>query len=419
MRRFLTVSASALLLLALAPATYATEAMAAPASRADSAAVAKARREAAKARVLVERAVDLVASGDRPRAYELARTAYLDHFELAEVPLRLRDANLVLDAEYGFAELRNGIEGGKPQEQIEATARDIRLKLDEVDRTLTEPGVAVPLMTTAFSFSIIFREGLEAVLMLAILLGTLEAGRAAGYRRPLAWGVGVAVAATFVTWLLAELVIDIAPVNRELLAGITGLLAVAVLFFVTFWLVSRLDQRRWMEFMRARVSTAIATGSALAFAGLGFTAVYREGFETVLFYQTLLLFAKGLVLWVVVGLLAGVAALGGVGWAILRLGRRLPIRAFLGVSATVILLLSIAFIGNAVSALQEGDVVQVTPVGSGLVRLPVFLADLTGIHATLEGLAAQAALALVYLTGIVYIAIRVSSRRRRAVEVRV
>ena len=87
--------------------------------------------------------------------------------------------------------------------------------------------------------------------------------------------------------MLADLVIEIAPVDRELLEAVTALLAVAVLFVVTFWLVSRLEQRRWMEFMRARVSAAVATGGALAFAGLGFTAIYREGFETVLFYQAL------------------------------------------------------------------------------------------------------------------------------------
>ena len=67
-----------------------------------------------------------------------------------------------------------------------------------------------------------------------------------------------------------------------------------MLVVVSFWLVSRLEHRRWMEFMRARVAAAIAAGSALAFAGLGFTAVYREGFETVLFYQALALFAEGL-----------------------------------------------------------------------------------------------------------------------------
>lgn len=376
----------------------------------------EAQREVDTARRLVDESVDVVAAGNRARAYKLARDAYIDHFELAEIPLRLRDPNLVLDAEFSFAELRNGIQGGAGLDDVKADARDVRRMLDDVDHVLSRPGVAAPLLAAGLSFSIIFREGLEAVLMIAVLLGALEAGRAAGYRRPLLWGVGGALLATALTWLLAELVIDIAPLGQELIAGIAGLLAVTVLFAVSFWLVSRMEQRRWMEFMRSRVSAAIATGSALAFAGLGFTAVYREGFETVLFYQTLLLFAHGLGLWIALGLTAGTAALGGVAWAILRLGRRLPIRTFLAASAAVVLLLSIAFLGNAVAALQDADMLSVTPVASHALRLPVFLIDITGIHATKEGLAAQASLALVYLVGIAYLLMWLPARRRRSAQ---
>ena len=106
--------------------------------------------------------------------------------------------------------------------------------------------------------------------------------------------------------------IDLAPVNRELLEAITALAAVAVLVLVSFWLVQRLEHRRRMEFMRARTAAAIAAGSSAAFAGLGFTAVYREGFETVLFYQALSLFAEGLGLWVWLGAATAAAALAAV-----------------------------------------------------------------------------------------------------------
>ena len=112
--------------------------------------------------------------------------------------------------------------------------------------------------------------------------------------------------------MLATAVLEIAPVQRELLEGVTAVAAVLVLFAVSFWLVSRLDHKHWLEFMRARVSSAIAAGSAIAFAGLGFTAVYREGFETVLFYQALSIFAKGLGIYVALGFATAVVALGAV-----------------------------------------------------------------------------------------------------------
>ncbi len=365
------------------------------------------------ARELSDQAVDATRAGDRERGYELAREAYLEHFEYTEVPLRLRDPNLVLDLEFDFADFRDGIRDGAPVSEVEKAERTVQSGLDDVQRALTEKGVAAPLVAFGFSFSILFREGLEAVLLIAILLGSLEAARAANYRRPLAWGAGAAVAATAVTFALSMTVIELAPVSREVLEAAAALLAVVVLFMVTFWLVSRLEQRRWMEFMRSRVSAAVATGGVIAFAGLGFTAIYREGFETVLFYQALTLYAEGLMLWVALGAAVAAAALGGVGYAIFVLGKKLPIKPLLITGAAILLLLSVAFAGNAVRSLQSVDVIGATPIDDSWARLPIFLAELTGIHPTVQGIAVQASLLAVYAAGAVWVfAIRPARQRR-------
>jgi high-affinity iron transporter len=380
--------------------------------------VQQAQGEVDKALVLVSRSVDAAEAGRRELGYDLARSAYLDHFELVEIPLRLRNANLVLDLEFAFAELRDGIRDGAPIGEVKDTEREVDSGLRDVKRELESKGFAAPALAFAFSFSILFREGLEAVLLIAVLLGSLEAARAANYRRPLAWGVLGAVAATAVTFLLANFVIEIAPVNREVLEAVTALLAVGVLFAVSFWLVSRLEQKRWMEFMRARTASAIAAGGALAFAGLGFTAVYREGFETVLFYQALTLFAAGLTLWVVLGAVAAALALAGVGYAVFGLGRRLPLKPMLITGVSVLLLLSVTLAGNAVRALQEVDVIDATPIEGGWARLPIFLAEMTGIHPTKEGIAVQAILLGVYVLGATYIfAWRPARERRREARV--
>jgi high-affinity iron transporter len=376
--------------------------------------VERAQAEVDRALALVDRSVEAAEAGDRERGYDLARSAYLDHFELVEIPLRLRNPNLVLDLEFAFADLRDGIRDGAPLGEVHGSAREVRAGLRDVRRELEAKGFAAPALAFGFSFTILFREGLEAVLLIAVLLGSLEAARAGSYRRPLAWGIAGAVAATALTFVLATFVIDIAPVNREVLEAVTALLAVAVLFFVSFWLVSRLEQRRWMEFMRARTASAIAAGGALAFAGLGFTAVYREGFETVLFYQALTLFAEGLILWVVAGAVAAALALAGVGYAVFGLGRKLPLKPLLIGGVSVLLLLSVAFAGNAVRSLQEVDVIDATPIEGGWARLPVFLAELTGIHPTTEGIAVQAALLGVYVLGAAYLFGWRPSRERRA-----
>jgi high-affinity iron transporter len=375
--------------------------------------LARGRHEMVVARQKVSEALDAVKAGDRTRAYDLARSAYIDHFEYVEVPLRLRNPNLVLDTEFSFAGLRNQIRDGAPLHEVRATTVKLRGQLLGVDRELAAKGLAAPALAFGFSFAILFREGVESVLLIAILLGSLAAGSAANYKRPLGLGALLALGATGVTWLLATLVLDIAPVNRELLEAITALIAVAVLIIVSFWLVQRLEHRRRMEFMRARTAAAIAAGSSAAFMGLGFTAVYREGFETVLFYQALALFAEGLGLWIALGAATAVAALAAVGYAILRLGRQLPLKPMLITGASVLLLLSVAFVGNAVRSLQDADVVGITPVHGSWARLPVFVAELTGIHPSTQGLTAQLVLLGIYALGAAWV-FGVQPARRRA-----
>jgi high-affinity iron transporter len=212
-------------------------------------------------------------------------------------------------------------------------------------------------------------------------------------------------------------VIDIAPINRELLEAITALFAVVVLIAVSFWLIQRLEHKRRMEFMRARTAAAIASGTTAAFIGLGFTAVYREGFETVLFYQALALFAKGLGLYVWLGVAAAIAALAAVGYAIIGLGKKLPLKPMLITGASILLLLSIAFAGNAIRSLQSADVIAATPVHAGWARLPVFAAELTGIHPTTQGLIAQAVLLAIFALGAAWVFWLAPLRAKRLSEV--
>ena len=403
MRRALTALLTIVALLAVAApalgATVSTE---------------RAQQEIDQSRVMLGRSLDALKAGDRDKAYALSRVAYLDHFEFVEIPLRLRNPNLVIDTEFKYAKLRNDIRDGASVGRVRSDTAIVRAALVDVDRELARKGLAAPLVAFGFSFSILFREGVEAVLLIAILLGSLAAGSASNYKRPLALGIGAALVATSVLFVLATLVIDVAPLSRELLEAGTALIAVVVLIGVSFWLLARLEHRRRMEFMRARVASAMAAGTTAAFAGLGFTAVFREGFETVLFYQALALFAEGLILWVVLGAVTAAVALAGVAYAILKLGKQLPLRPMLVAGASVLLLLSVAFVGNAVLSLQEADYLAATPVAHP--RLPVFLAELTGIHPTKQGLLIQGVMLGIYILGALYVFAWQPARRRRVTE---
>jgi high-affinity iron transporter len=149
------------------------------------------------------------------------------------------------------------------------------------------------------------------------------------------------------------------------------------------------------------VWSAVSVGSTAALVLVGFTAIFREGFETALMYQALVSFGAGLVSWVILGFGLGVAALTVVSYGIFKLGRKLPIKTFLSGAVVLLMATSVAFLGNAVRSLQEADVVGLT-VLRGWPRAPIFLSQALGYWPSKETILAQGALTVVYLAGAVY-----------------
>jgi high-affinity iron transporter len=350
-------------------------------------------------RASIDTTLRLLDEGRADAALTQASEGYLSHFELVEIPLRAVDPELTIQAEGVFAETRGLIRDDAPEAEVRAKLVELRGLVAESERRLTDVGVSAPALVFGQSFLIIFREGLEVVLLLAVLLGYLESAKAGAYRRPVLYGVVLAVVASVVTLVALQRVFDRLPVGRELLEAVTSLVAVAVLFWVSFWLIQRLDHKRWMEFLKARVWRAVSVGSTASLVALGFTAVYREGFETALFYQALLSFGTGLTPWVAGGFASGAVVLAGITAVIFRAGRKLPVATFLRVAVIAVMVTSVAFLGNAVHGLQEAFVLGRTLFGP---RAPIFLSQATGYWPTAQTTLAQLALALVYVVGGLY-----------------
>lgn len=361
----------------------------------------------------INETLSLFKEGRDDAALEQSQSGYLNHFEYVEIPLRVADPQFTLDAETKFAEVRQSIRDGRTGD-VKDRIIELRGIIDEAERRLSSPGFTAPLLIASQSFLIIFREGLEAVLLLSVLLGYLEAAKASQFKRPVLWGVGLACIATLLTVFAVRFLFELAPVSRELMEAFTAIVAVAVLFWVSFWLISRLEHRRWMEFLKARVWTAVSLGSTASLVLIGFTAVYREGFETTLFYEALLSFGTGLEVWIALGFAVGVVALVVVSYGIFKLGRRVPVKWFLSGAVTLLMLTSIAFLGNAMYELQQADVIGYHPL-AGWPRLPIYLAQATGYYPTRETVGAQVALLLVYLLGALWMfAVRPRLGRRHA-----
>lgn len=353
--------------------------------------------------------------GKYDEAFATSRSAYLDSYEGIEIPLRPIDPDFTLDMEIKFAELRNLIQQHKPYLEVEAKVVEIRNGLDESERLVTGTGTIAPSLAFSTSFSIIFREGLESALIIGAILTYLEASRNAQYKKHVYLGIVISIIATVITWYIAQFVIEISGASKELIEAIAGISAVAVLFWVSFWILNKVETKKWIEFVKAKVWQATTTGSVMVFAMLSFFTVYREGFETVLFYQAMLSFAKNMETFVLLGLVLGLAVIISVVFIIRKLGKKLPLRVLFGLTMGIGAYMSIAFIGNAIREFQEVGYITTTHMFGIIPRLEINLATMTGIHPTLETMIAQIVLLSIYVVGSLYILI-LQPRRKKLIE---
>jgi high-affinity iron transporter len=366
-------------------------------------------------RMQLDETLRLHNEGNYDGALLTSRSAYLDSYESVEIPLRPIDPDFTLEMEIKFAELRNLIQDHAPYGQVESKVVEIRRGLDESERLVSGTGVLAPTIAFSTSFSIIFREGLESALIIGAILTYLEASRNNRFKKHVYYGIMIALGATAVTWFIAEFIIDISGASRELIEAIAGVSAVAVLFWVSFWVLNKIETKRWIEFVKAKVWKATTTGSIMVFVLLSFFTVYREGFETVLFYQAMLSFAKYMEWYVVAGLVVGLAVIVATAIVVRKLGRRLPLKVLFAVTMGIGAYMSIAFMGNAIREFQEVGYISTTHLIGTVPRLDINLATMTGIHPTVETIVAQIALLAVYVVGSLYILI-IQPRRQRLIE---
>ena len=323
-------------------------------------------------------------AGD-PRAVYIVSDAYF-LFDPLETQLALSNGPLVRQIEGRFTELRGMM--AQPGHDAEAAALIAAMTADlDAIRAAAAPRESAASLAFQSGF-IILREGFEVVLIVGALLAYAVRSGSKTMRAPILWGGAIGIVASLVTaWILAQ-VFEATGAAGEVLEGATMLLAAAVLFFVSYWLISKAEAERWQRYIQGKVKTAVATGNLFALGGAAFLAVYREGVETVLFYKALLDGAGSQAGAVVLGFAAGLAGLAVVYVLYQRLGRRLPMRQFFLVTGGLLYYLAVVFAGKGVAELQGAGVVSTTLV-PWVPRI-----DGLGLYPTVETLAAQAVLIL-------------------------
>jgi len=297
-----------------------------------------------------------LASAEPRAAAERMLEAYM-LFERVEKKLAMHDAALSASLEAGFARARADVLAGRDPRAAFAAVNAGLAGADEVLAAAPQ-GRAGDFWA---SFLVILREGLEAILIVGALAAYLTKGGHLLARRWLYGGALVGIAASLATAVAVEMLVGELGLGGEVLEGVTMLLAAAVLFSISYWLVSKVEARHWQEYIRERLNRALGTGSRLAMGGVSFLAVYREGFETVLFYRALAADTDGSGA-VLAGFVVGCLVLTVVYAAISRFSASIPIRPFFTATGVVLYLLSFRFLGAGIAELQSAGVLPLTPV---------------------------------------------------------
>ncbi len=328
--------------------------------------------------------------GDRHAAQELALSAYLDGFEPLEPMLTARDATLMGHIESAMGEFRASLQQGRPADEIATRVQVLGALFDDADAALS-PDAASSASTFLGAFTILLREGLEALLIVVAMIAFLRKAERPEVLPYVHGGWIGALAAGGLTWGIATYAIGISGASRELTEGFGSLFAAVVLLSVGIWMHGKAQADQWQRYIREKMSRALSRQSAWFLFGLAFIVVYREVFETILFYAALWTQGNGGMM--LAGAGSAVVLLGLIAWAMLRYSRDLPIAKFFAYSAWLMAILTVVLAGKGVAALQEAGIIDIAPLGGGI------RVSMLGIFPTLQSMAAQLLMLIAVLGG--------------------
>ncbi|MBL8277239.1 MAG: cytochrome c/FTR1 family iron permease [Pelomonas sp.] len=339
------------------------------------------------ARKQLEDSLAAYKAGDLKKAQDLALSSYLDGVEPYEQALAAKDGSLKNQIEVGMSLYRSRISDKAPVDQVVAAAADVERLFTLGDQVLLDSRADA---TAAFlgSLTILLREGLEALLVVVAMIAFLRKAERPDVLAYVHAGWVTALLAGAATWGVATYLVTISGANREVTEGLSSLFAAAVLVSVGVWMHQKSVAGQWQTYLRERMSAALNRKSAFFMFGLAFIAVYREVFETILFYAAL--WGQGNDHAILAGLATGVVCLMAITVLLLRFSARLPIGKFFSASSWLVAVLAVVLTGKGVAALQEAGW-----IAPSALTAPRF--ELLGVYPSSIGLAAQAVVLAVVL----------------------
>jgi len=357
------------------------------------------------------------AAGDADGAYACINNGYYGYYETTGFERNTMgyiSGARKSEVELQFSACKSATKGETVEEFNKATdilrtmIRTDANKLDGVDENGGSTGTSRSAAVATFiaCFSIILREGFEAILVvgaiIAYLIKTTEKSEEERKRqlRPVYAGAILGIVFSFISaWLLNQLKLANSA-SQEIIEGVTALIAVVVLFYVSNWMVSKSEAEVWDAYIKSKVGEATEKGSNLALAFTAFLAVYREGAEVILFYQPLLSGGNMKMVWLGFGL--GCVCLIFVYLAIRLMSVRLPLKPFFLATSILMAIMSIAFLGSGIKELIEGDVISMTsPPWVAWIPSNSFL-EVLGIYPCAETVIPQLILTAITIATFIY-----------------
>lgn len=346
----------------------------------------------ALARGRLQASLNAYQQGNQKHAVQLALSAYLDGVEPVEPLLNAHNRPLRGKIELAMGTYRTGLSRGVDIAALQEQAMTIDDLLVEAD-AYTQGEYRNDATLFIASFTILLREGLEALLVvIAIFAFLTKANRKEAIVYVHAgWISALLVGA--LTWVAARYFINISGASRELTEGVSALFAAVMLLSVGLWMHEKSIGNRWYTYIQTKMSHVMNKRSAWLLFLLVFVSVYREVFETILFYAALWVDGQGHVL--LAGIACAVAVLTLVAWVLLRTSKKLPIATFFSASSVLIAVLVVILTGKGIAALQEAGVVAVT-------MAPMPHIDLLGLYPTWQTSFAQGIAILILVIGYLY-----------------
>ncbi len=299
------------------------------------------------------------------------------------------------DTEYQFAKIKRLMSQGAPNKVVR-TEIDVILKMLHEDANELDGKKESGWSVFFASFIIIFREGLEAILVIAAISAYLVRSDNKPMLKVVYLSSLFAVFASVLAAIALHTIVGLSGANQEIMEGAAMLLATVVLFFISNWMLYKSESKAWKNYVEGKVQSAVSTGSSFALGFAAFLAVFREGAETIIFYQAMLADAKDHMDMVWYGLGVGTIVLTLV-FIVIRFGSvKLPLKPFFICTSALMYLMAIAFAGGGVKELQEADIISVTPVDF------VHSVEVLGIYPTVETLVPQLVMLVVVMLSIMY-----------------